>query len=583
MTRHVFNPKTVSDDVAAGVTLGVESIPDAMASALLAGVNPIFGLYAVMLSTPVGAIFASSVFMSVQTTSAMSLVVASVPAVTAGDETAGALFMLAVLTGIMMVVLGLLKLGAMLRFVPNAVMVGFINAVAVLIILGQLGDFTGYDSPASNKVMQAVDTFFNLDRIDLQTLAVGIVTVLLILLLANSKISRFGLIVALGVASLMAPLFSWESVAQVTDIATIPDSLPRPTLPDFSMIFQLLVPALSLAFVGLIQGAGVSQNYVNPDGEFPDASGDFIGQGAANIVAGFFQGMPVGGSLSATSLVVNSGAKSRFANIFAGITIAITLLLFGGLVGQLAMPALAGLLIVIGFQTLKPDDVRMVWKTGPVQQAVMVLTFVAALVIPLQYAVLMGVGIAILLFVFRQSNKVTIKEWVFDRDGKRRDLPLEQDPPQVLPSERVTILAPFGSLFFAAAPVFEEQLPTVEEKTHHAAVILSLRTRSELGSTFLGVIQRYAKGLAEHDSRLLLAAVSQESRNQFKQVGLLDDIGRENVFLDTEIVGESIHEALDEATAWLESHLAENEAGLAPKSMAASEPADETEQNTSSD
>lgn len=551
MARHFFNPKTISSDITAGVTLGVESIPDAMASALLAGVNPIFGLYAVMLSTPVGAIFASSVFMSVQTTSALSLVVASVPAVTSGDESAGALFMLAVLTGIIMVVLGLLKLGTMLRFVPNAVMVGFINAVAVLIILGQLGDFTGYDSPASNKVMKAVDTFFNLDQVDLQTLAVGIVTILLILLLANSKISQFGLIVALGVASLMVPLFGWDSVAQVTDIAVVPDSLPRPTLPDFSTILQLLVPALSLAFVGLVQGAGVSQNYVNPDGEYPDASGDFIGQGAANIAAGFFQGMPVGGSLSATSLVVNSGAKSRFANIFAGITIAIVLLLFGGLVGKLAMPALAGLLIVVGFQTLKPDDVRMVWKTGRIQQVVMVLTFVAALAIPLQYAVLLGVAMAILLFVFNQSNKVTVKEWVFDRDGKRRDLPLEQDPPAILPSEQVTILAPFGSLFFAAAPVFEEQLPEIDEETHRAAVILSLRTRSDLGSTFIGVIQRYARELAEHDSRLILAAVSPEARDQIKQVGLLDEIGRENIFLDSEIVGESIHEALDEATRWL--------------------------------
>jgi SulP family sulfate permease len=423
--------------------------------------------------------------------------------------------------------------------------------VALLIILGQLGDFTGYDSPESNKVMKAVDTLFNLNQIDLQTLAVGIATIVLILVLAKSKISRFGLIVALGIASLMVPLFNWESVAQVADVASIPDSLPRPVLPDFSTAFALLIPAFSLAFVGLVQGAGVSQNYVNPDGKYPDASGDFIGQGVANIAAGFFQGMPVGGSLSATSLVVNSGAKSRFANIFAGITIAIALLVFGSLVSKLAMPALAGLLIVIGFQTLKPDDVKMVWKTGTVQQLAMVLTFGAALVIPLQYAVLLGVAFSVLLFVFNQSNKVTVKEWVFDRDGKRRDLPLEQDPPEVVPSEQVTVLAPFGSLFFAAAPVFEEQLPTVEADTHHAAVILNLHARSDLGSTFMGVIQRYAEQLSDHDSRLILAAVGKDARDQIKQVGLLDELGRSSVFLDSEIVGESLYEAMDEATQWL--------------------------------
>ena len=132
----------------------------------------------------------------------------------------------------------------------------------------------------------------------------------------------------------------------------------------------------------------MSQNYINPDGNYPDSSGDFTGQGVANIAAGLFQGMPVGGSLSATALVHSSGAKSRFANIFAGITIVIALLLFGRAIGALAMPALAGLLIVVGFGTLKIDDINLVWKTGNVQQTVMVITFIFTLLIPLQYAVL---------------------------------------------------------------------------------------------------------------------------------------------------------------------------------------------------
>ena len=120
---------------------------------MLAGVNPIFALYAVMLATPVGALFASSVFMSVQTTSAMSLLVADVPQVHDGENAAGALFMLTILTGVIMLAAGLLKLGSYLRYVPNAVLTGFINGVAVLIILGQLGDLTGTSPQGSNKVV----------------------------------------------------------------------------------------------------------------------------------------------------------------------------------------------------------------------------------------------------------------------------------------------------------------------------------------------------------------------------------------------------------------------------------------------
>ena len=137
MARHYFNPRTAASDAIAGMTLGIESIPDAMASALLAAVNPIHGVYAVMLATPVGALFASSVFMSVQTTSAMSLIVASVPQVHSGDNAVAALFALAIVTGILMIVAGLLKLGKMLRFVPHSVMTGFLNGIAILIILGQ--------------------------------------------------------------------------------------------------------------------------------------------------------------------------------------------------------------------------------------------------------------------------------------------------------------------------------------------------------------------------------------------------------------------------------------------------------------
>lgn len=185
----------------------------------------------------------------------------------------------------------------------------------------------------------------------------------------------------------------------------------------------MLVPAISLAFVGLVQGAGISQSYPNPDGGNPSASGDFIGQGAANIAAGLFQGMPVGGSVSATALVHSSGARSRAANIIAGVTIAVMLLLFGDFVGKLAMPSLAGLLIVIGFQTLKPHKIDMVVRTGLVQAIVLVATFVLTLLFPLQYAVLVGVGLSIVLYWIKQSNRMTLKEWVF---SPGQPLPIER-------------------------------------------------------------------------------------------------------------------------------------------------------------
>jgi len=208
------------------------------------------------------------------------------------------------------------------------------------------------------------------------------------------------------------------------------------------------------------------------------------------------QGMPVGGSMSATSLVLSAGARSRFANISAGLTMALTILVFGKFVGMIAMPALAGLLIVVGFRTLKLGDVRMVWKTGLVQQTVMLITFVAALLIPLQFAVLIGVALAVVLFVFQQSNKITVRALRLGVGA----FPVEGAPPKEVPPRQATILVPYGSLFYAAAPVFNEQLPVVTEATRHAAVILVLRGKRDLGSTFLEVIVRYANALRQQGS-----------------------------------------------------------------------------------
>ncbi len=547
LRRTRFDRRTAGPNLSAGLVLGVVSVPLALATGVLAGINPLYALYAVMLSTPVGAIFASSVYLSVQTTSAMALVVAGIPVLTSSSADPSAVFTLAILTGILMLVAGFLKLGRLLRFVSNSVMVGFINGVALIIILGQIAAFTGYTSEFSNRVLRAVDLLFNLGEVDLPTLVVGMTTVILIVVLEKTRLRQMGIVVALTVASLLPALFDWDSVQLVSDIAEVTQGLPKPVLPDFTVALSLLAPALSLAIIGLIQGAGVSQSYVNPDGSYPNPSRDFIAQGAANVAAGFFQGMPVGGSVSATGIVINAGGRGRLANIFAGVIIALITLLFTGAVGKLAMPTLAGLLIVVGFRTLKPAAALVVWRTGNIQRVVMIITFVLVLMIPLQYAVLAGVALSIVLYTVRQSNRVAVKQWML-REGK---MPIEQDLPSTVVAESITILVPYGSLFYAAAPVLEAKLPAVDKQTRHAVVILSLRGRDELGSTFMKAIERYAADLRAHDSLLMLAEVDPAARQQLARAGMVDSVSRRNIFTQTAEVGESLHDAHAVAEEWV--------------------------------
>ncbi len=546
--------RTLRADAAAGLVLGVESVPDGLAGGLLAGVNPVFGLYAYLVGTCTGACFTSSSFMAVQATGAMAVLVADVGVVHSDRDPAGALFTLSILTGMVMLAAGFLRLGVALRFVSNAVMVGFISAVGVNIILGQIDNLTGYRGEGANRVTRAVDHLWNVGGLSVPSMVIGALTIGLIVLLERTRLGSLGMVVAVVVASGVVWALGLD-VEQLRAITDIPRSLPAPQLPLLRLVPELIVPAVSLAFVGLVQGAGISANFPNPDGTYPDVSRDFVGQGAANVACGFFQGMPVGGSMSATSLVATAGAKSRVALFVASVTMLVVILVFGSVVGYIAMPALAGLLIVVGVRTVRVADLHSVWKTGPVQATVVSATFALTLLIALQYAVLVGVGLSAILFVVGRSNRVTIKQW---RIAAPNDM-VEVEPPSEVPPDEVVILQPYGSLFFASAPVFEEQLPGVTERSTNAVVILRLRGRTDVGSTFTDVLKRYAESLRAVGSKLVLVSLNDQLVNQLRAVRVTDIVPPEDVYLSGERLGAGLRHAHEDSLDWIDRHRGGND------------------------
>ncbi len=536
----------------AGLVLGVESVPDGLASGLLAGVNPVAGLYSYLFGLAGGALFTSTAFMAIQGTGAMAIIVADVDLNTR-DDPARALYTLSILTGLVMILAGLLRLGSFLRFVSNSVMTGFITAVGVNIVLGQLGDFTGYDAAGENRVTRALDLLFNLGKVDVPTVTVGAVTIALIVILQRTSLGALGLVVAVFVGSGVAILLGLfdRDVAQVRDIVDVPRSLPFITAPVLRDIPFLIIPALSLAFVGLVQGAGVSAGFPNEDGEPQDVSQDFVGQGAGNVAAGLFQGMPVGGSMSASSLVASAGARTRAAAFFAAGVMAVVILLFGGVIELVAMPSLAALLIVVGVGTIRPARVMSIAKTGTVPLTVMSITFALTLIIPLQFAVLVGVAISVLLFVIRQSTALVTKRIVFHPDGRIEEV----EPRDDVPPDEVVVLQPYGALFFATAETLLEQMPTVTPESRNSVVILRIRGADDAGATLIAVLQRYASSLRDVDSKLMIVTDNRRVIRQLRVTGMTDMIGADNVYRSTSFLGETIRRAYDDATAWVAAHI----------------------------
>jgi SulP family sulfate permease len=537
----------IASDLIAGLTASIPSVPDAMASGVLAGISPIYGLYGLMIGTPVAALFTGSAFMSVVTTSAMAITIGTTLSGYQGQEQIPALVTIALVIGIFQLAAGLLRLGFLVRFVSNAVMTGFLSGLGVLIVLSQLGDLTGYSSEFSNKVRQSVDLLRNFAEIDVPTTIVGLTAIALIVILDRTRLRKFSMLIGLLLVALLPILFGWDSVALVGDTASIPPGLPMPVIPAPLLDLDLITVGIAVAIIGLVQGAGISLGYPNPDGKYPNVSRDFVGQGIANLAVSLFQGLPVGGSLSSTALVVSAGAKTRLANIFTGLFAIVAVVLFAPVIELLPMSGLAAILVIAGVQSIKLPRIQNVWQTGPASRGMMVFTFIATLALPLQYAVFLGVLLSFVMHIYRSAEKVDIVEIVPLEDGRYEERP----SPKQLPSDRVTVLSPKGSLFFAGAAEFEEDLPTLEN-TEKAVVLLRLRGREEVGSTFMRVIGRYASNLKAKRGKLVLVGVSEPVYHQLEKTGLLNELGQANIYRATSIIGDASREAYQDAAEWLE-------------------------------
>ncbi len=549
MTADATKPRrNFVPDLIAGLTTGIANIPDAMASGVLAGANPVQGLYAIMIGTPLGAIFGSSAFMNVSATSALAITAGSALVGYTGDAHARAISTLTLLAGVLMILAGLFKMGKLLRFVSNSVVIGFLTGVSLNVILSQIGDFTGYSSDYENKVVKAVDTLLHLNQIDPQTTAIGILTIAVILLVDRTRLRNFSMLLGMVAGTVALLVLGWTSVQQVSDIATIPNSLPLPQLPDFTLVPALLLDGIALAVIALVQGAGVSKAYANPDGRYPDSSRDFVGQGAANFGAGLFQGMPIGGSVASTALNISSGAKSRWANIFSGIIVALTVLLFSGAVSAVAIPAMAGLLIVAGVQSIKSERIHDIWVTGWPPRVVMVLTLIMTLIIPLQQAVFVGIVLTIIFqFFVTSSREIRVTQLVLNPDGTVGETPV----PAKLPSEAVTLLQVYGNVTFTGAETMETKLPSVDD-SKRPVVILRLHAQEGIGSSLTSVLERYSQQLQAHGGKLMVAGINKKVKGQLDRTDTTSEfLGQENVFVSTSNLGESTRAAIREAQRWL--------------------------------
>lgn len=547
---------TLREDAVAGLNSAVSSVPDGMASGLLAGVNPIYGLYACMVGPFVGGICSSTRLMVIATTSASALAAGQALSVLPeGPLRDNAMFVMVILVGVFQILFGVLGLGRFVRFVSYSVMTGFIIGIAVLTILSQLPTITGYEPEGANRVIKALNIVLHAGHLNYVSLALAALTLLLAIALPRTRLGNYGRLLAIIVPSVLTVLFQLGSVQAVGDVGEIPSGVPTPILPSLlNVTFDVVTGALAVAIIVLVQGAGVSQSVPNRDGSRRRVSRDFIAQGAANVASGFFRGLPVGGSLSTTALTVLSGARSHWAPIFAGLWMAVIVVFFPGLVSYVAMPALGALLIIASLSTIKPGEALSIWNTGWSSRLAIVTTFLTTLFLPIQVAVGIGVTLSALLYLNKSSTDVSVVELVERPDGRIE----ERNSPQRLSGNTVTVLDVYGHLFFAGARTLERLLPRPQD-AQNPVVILRLRGRSSIGATLVDVLANYANKLKTAGGRLYLTGISENAHEQLVRTGKLHLNGPVRVYEATRVIGESTRAGIADARMWLVSIGAEVE------------------------
>jgi SulP family sulfate permease len=533
-------------DGLAGLTVGASQVGNAMAYTMLAGVPPVHGLFAVAAGTPSGALASGSQRMPIVPTAALCLAAGGALAALPADKRVAGLFTLAVLTGALMLLLGVLRAGGLVRFISAAVMIGLMAGIGVTILLSQLGALTGFSSRYDNKVLKAADLFMHPGASDVETTVVGLVTVALVVALRHTRLRLFAMALPLLLMTMVVALLPVDSIAVVGDIAPIPRALPLPQLPDLSLVPALLVPALSLVIIGLVQGAGISRTVTNADGSFGDTSRDFVGQGVANIFSGVFSGGVVGGSVQATALNVGAGARTRWSSVVTGAFVILVLLAAAPLVQRVPLAVTAGILIVAATSALQPRAALDVWRADKMSAAVMIVTFALVLVVQLEYAVLAGATISVLKYIYLASLDVQVKQVVLGGDG----LPRESEAPIELPSDAVTVLDIYGSLFWAAGPRIRSSLPAVGE-AHCPVVVLRLRGRGTLHSATIALFREYGADCAARGGRLYFAGVGRETEEQLRRTGLLDQLGPDAVIAATDEVYGACVAAQRRGESWL--------------------------------
>lgn len=526
------------------MTVGVISIPQAMAYAAIVGVSPIYGLFTAVIPVIVSAIFGDYPYLVSGLTNPTALVLASAMIPFADSPNFLQLvFGIALLSGIFKLLVGVFKLGKLVRFLSHSVMVGFLSAIALVIIIGQLGSLLGVALPKGSGILPPLRGLAqNLTRINPYAAFIGLLSIILILIGKRLGRKLPAALIVVVLTTILVAFFGLNSKGvQVVKDVGLPStsaiiSFHFPAL-QFKEWISILLPAMAVALFGMVETTSICKAMAIETGYDINPSKEMVGQGLGNIAGGFFQCLPSSGSPSRTAANVNFGARTKLATVISGITVLLTILFLSKWIMMIPMATLAAIVITASFSLVNLKAVKQTANSSPISALVMVVTFIATLFMPLINAILVGMALSSLIYLNEQhillnSLKFTLQGEIVEASAAE----IEAVTPVI------DILNIEGELFFGVVDDLYEDV-RCHFKPGVAVLILRVRRMHFLTSSGVMIIEKLIRDAKRNGTTLILSGVTPELEKPLQETGLAEQLGQDNIFRSDRVLFRSTKQA----------------------------------------
>ena len=552
-----YSRSLLSGDINAGVTVGVMLIPQGLAYALIAGLPPIYGLYAALIPILVYAIFGTSGSLAVGPVAMVSLLVATGVSELAPQGTEAYITMailLAFMVGVIQLSLGLLRFGFITNFLSHPVLSGFTSAAALIIGLNQLKNLTGIPIPRSNSVFEILGTAATgIGQAHLPTLAMGVGGVLLIVVLRRFYRRLPGGLLAVVIGTVLTIMLGLDG-AGVAIVGDVPAGLPVPRV-DFlqwSAAADLLPIALAISLVGYMESIAVAKSFAAKHRDTIDPSQELTALGLANIAGSFFLSYPTTGGFSRTAVNDQAGSRTPLASIISAAIVGLTLLFLTPLFTYLPKALLASIVMVAVFGLLDIKEMRYLWRSNKTDLALLLVTFGATLFLGIEQGILIGVAVSMVSFVYQASRPHMARLGRMPGSEVYRNI---ERYPDVETEKGVAIFRIDASLFFGNVEHIKDGIANLlADEPDTRILILDLYPVNRVDSSATHAMKDIIQRLSDQGVTLLFSGVKGPVRDAFARSGLTDAVGEDAFFM-------RIHDACHDAQRRMNTYLV-GEAGM---------------------